>query len=68
MNRCITCGNRDTSGFCLSDKIRETDEFSDKQKVDMLVYSYNEGGGFYVGEKFGCVHHTANDIQIFKKE
>lgn len=24
---------------------------------DTLVYDYSEGGGFWVGPKFGCVHH-----------
>lgn len=24
---------------------------------DMLLYEYNEGGHFYTGPKFGCVHH-----------
>ena len=26
----------------------------------MLIYDYNEGGGFWVGERFGCIHHTPN--------
>jgi hypothetical protein len=26
-----------------------------------LVYSYNEGGGFYTGPNFGCIHHTERD-------
>ena len=26
---------------------------------DMLVYSYNEGGWFWTGPDFGCVHHKA---------
>jgi hypothetical protein len=24
----------------------------------MLIYDYHEDGGFWVGEKFGCVHHV----------
>ena len=27
---------------------------------DGLYYSYQEGGTFYTGPKFGCVHHKEN--------
>jgi hypothetical protein len=26
-------------------------------EMDSLCYSYQEGGGFYTGPDFGCVHH-----------
>lgn len=32
--------------------------WTDEKKADMMVYDYNEDGGFWVGERFGCVHHT----------
>ena len=41
-------------GRCYSDDIKEDDgeEFSENQ----LIYSYNEGGVFKTGAKFGCVN------------
>lgn len=33
------------------------DEDYGQENTDaMLIYSYQEGGSFYVGERFGCVH------------
>ena len=62
MNNCITCLFRDKHGFCNSEKIDETMGQSDEKKADMLIYSYSEGGSFWVGEYFGCVHHKEKDI------
>ena len=60
--------------LCLSPKIIErphfpecnTDaEFSEaeiklvSENADRMVYEFNEGGGFYSGPKFGCVHWAA---------
>ena len=56
---CKTCAWRDASGHCLNeDKIMEGG--GNEKPDDSLVYSYYEGGGFWVGERFGCVHHKPN--------
>lgn len=39
----------------LTDDSYDSDEYS---ADDSLVYSYDEGGVFYVGDNFGCVHWT----------
>jgi hypothetical protein len=41
---------------CTSEKIRESG-YPTETTEDSLVYSYDEGGAFYVGARFGCVHH-----------
>jgi hypothetical protein len=46
---CGTCKFRNERGMCKSEKLEELIK-------DLLIYSYSEGGGFWVGEKFGCVH------------
>lgn len=65
MGHCKTCKYRDKNGYCNSQKISEPGnllrEFSDEEKKDMLLYSYDEGGSFWVGELFGCVHYMAED-------
>lgn len=48
---------RDMDGYCHNDKLAEEWSQSDDERADMLLYDYYEGGGFWVGEKFGCVHH-----------
>ena len=67
MKYCETCGlwkkaevlsdasdDKKAGGYCHSEKIMEDEnEF----EPDTLVYDYNEGGGFWTGPKFGCVHH-----------
>ena len=58
MKTCKTCKYREENGYCQSDKIVEAHwEHTDAEKRDMLIYSYDEGGGFWVGEDFGCIHH-----------
>ncbi|MFA6396902.1 MAG: hypothetical protein WCW84_13140 [Sulfurimonas sp.] len=70
MNRCKTCGFRDKEGVCHNSKLADNvswygsyDDTEEEQKEhdikvrDMLLYSYDEGGSFFVGENFGCVHH-----------
>ena len=44
-------------GICISEKL--TEDYSDGQErgCDELVYPYNEGGHFWTGPEFGCVHH-----------
>jgi len=57
---CKNCSWRDATGHCNNtDKIFESDYYSlekDKSKDDYLEYSFDESGGFYVGENFGCIH------------
>lgn len=54
---CGTCKYRDDTGHCTSQKLDEDTGQNDDKRTDMLVYDYSEGGGFWVGEKFGCVHY-----------
>ncbi len=56
--RCGSCTFRDDTGHCISDKLVERDLGLSEKKVDMLVYDYEEGGGFWVGPRFGCVHYS----------
>lgn len=39
-------------GICKSPKFVEDAEY----ELDMLVYSYREGGEFWTGPQFGCIH------------
>ena len=55
---CGTCKHRDADGHCQNDKLAENWWHEEDGKADMLIYDYIEGGGFWVGELFGCVHHT----------
>lgn len=68
--KCKTCKFRNEDGDCTNEKISDNGEYhtyiceDDEDKIeredkikDMLLYSYNEGGSFYVGEEFGCVHY-----------
>ena len=58
MKTCKTCIYRNGFGHCQSGKITEYYPGIPKdEKARMLIYSYFEGGTFWVGEKFGCVHH-----------
>lgn len=73
MNRCKTCKywsqdredefelSGDDIGKCTNNKISENDsndnDFREANKLDMLIYKYYEGGTFYTGSEFGCVHH-----------
>lgn len=57
---CGTCKHRDVDGRCRSDKLSEYEHQKDAEKADMLIYDYSEGGGFWVGEQFGCIHHAPN--------
>lgn len=44
-----------TGGTCENPKIMENQyAFA----PDTLVYSYDEGGCFWTGSEFGCVHHS----------
>jgi hypothetical protein len=57
MDKCETCKFRDNDGRCTNEKLAESWSQSIEEKQDMLIYDYSEGGGFWVGPKFGCVHH-----------
>ncbi len=61
--RCKTCANRDEHGYCRSPKLAErlNQRDEDKESADMMLYDYYEGGGFWVGPEFGCVHHTEKE-------
>ena len=62
MKRCKTCKWRKQIGMpwetpvCTNKNLCE-DMRDEKGRKDQLVYSYQEGGCFHVGEDFGCVHH-----------
>lgn len=54
---CGRCAWRADSGHCTCPKIHERETGPEcGPDDDHLVYSYNEGGSFWVGPQFGCVH------------
>ena len=59
MNHCKTCRFRDKEGWCCNPYLRERYGSDLPQGEDNaeLIYSYDEGGSFWVGPMFGCVHH-----------
>lgn len=60
MPHCETCKHRNTGGECRHPKLHEEGEYPNNENMidgDHLIYSYSEGGTFWVGPKFGCVHH-----------
>jgi len=59
MGKCKSCKFRDKSGHCISTKLADDWGQRDDEKQDMLLYDFSEGGGFWVGPEFGCVHHQA---------
>jgi hypothetical protein len=44
-------------GLCQSEKLNE--DWGQSYGADMLIYEFGEGGGFWTGPDFGCVHHQA---------
>lgn len=55
----ITKSNwRISGGICTSKKLTEDSDYA----ADSLVYSYDEGGSFWTGPEFGCVHHKEREI------
>jgi len=62
IGNCKDCKYRNTARECENPKLHESSCCEDKvcigreAKKDHLVYSYSEGGGFSVGDLFGCVH------------
>ncbi len=67
MKTCKTCKWRQEkppTHVCTSPKIGERGQFHNADPEDMqdvLIYSYDEGGFFWVGPDFGCVHHTPRE-------
>ena len=66
MNRCKDCvwwskydrswannPGQEAGGYCNHGKIEESPVV---YRPDALCYSYNEGGAFWTGPEFGCVH------------
>lgn len=39
-------------GYCFSTKLTEESPY----ELDALVYSFAEGGAFWTGPNFGCIH------------
>lgn len=58
MGRCGECLYRDINGYCQNIKLSENFYQKSDEIDDMLIYSYQEGGGFWVGPQFGCVHYA----------
>jgi hypothetical protein len=52
---CSRCYWRNREKFCTNEKINDYGGIS-PIAIDELRYSYHEGGGFEVGDNFGCVH------------
>ena len=44
---------------CENEKIDE--DYGQEDREDMLIYDYTEGGGFSVGDMFGCIHFKHKD-------
>ena len=59
MKTCDTCKFRDAEfETCECPKIQEDwGQRKESDATDMMLYSYSEGGSFWVGPKFGCIHH-----------
>ncbi len=71
MNRCKTCndwtamapyGRNEDYEHRKCDSQKLTEGFFGVT-ADMLVYPYTEGGVFYTGPEFGCVHHSEAQCQ-----
>jgi len=57
IGHCRDCAWRDSAGECINnDKIHEDDFEARSETSDHLIYSYDESGGFWVGQNFGCIH------------
>jgi len=65
IGRCKECRWRDEDGECINYKLHEDDDcdrVTPRVAVqDHLIYTYYEGGGFWVGPEFGCVHWTEKE-------
>jgi hypothetical protein len=66
METCKTCKHwipysgkypKSPRGLCQSEKL--TEDWWQSYGADMLIYEFREGGVFWTGPDFGCVHHQA---------
>ena len=55
-NLCKNCKWRDDREQCTNPKLHDDIGLAES---DQLVYIYQEDGGFWVGDDFGCVHFEA---------
>ena len=54
---CKDCEWRDEYRYCMNrEKLDENWHQGFGENDDRLIYSYQEGGVFQVGDNFGCVH------------
>lgn len=61
MKKCGNCKFRSIDGYCQSPYLQEDFSCDGSDDNDKLIYSYTEGGSFWVGPNFGCVHHAISD-------
>lgn len=68
--KCATCkywnaaaGAGYSKGFGVCENNRKLLEVGEEgaDSNDVLVYKYSEGGCFYTGPEFGCVHHSKRE-------
>ena len=59
---CKDCYWRDNGRYCSNENaIDENYGQGRGYNDDRLIYSYQEGGAFEVGDKFGCVHFKSKN-------
>jgi hypothetical protein len=52
--------DKKAGGLCQSETLVEDERtWGHGYGADMLIYEYSEGGVFWTGPDFGCVHHQA---------
>ena len=44
---------------CDHHKLKE--DWGGKHSSDSMLYPYNEGGAFFAGPDFGCIHHEEEE-------
>lgn len=64
--RCQTCWHWEPEaeyggGYCKSPGL--TEDVGGMRGADALVYSFFEGGLFWTGPMFGCVHHELKAVK-----
>ena len=64
MNHCKDCKLRAKDGYCESEHFIEGRYDPDDEHPADVVYSYNEGGSFWVGPEFGCIHWEKSPVQL----
>lgn len=60
---CKTCSYRDYRKNCTNDHFGQGGLDNNVDVNSSLVFSYDEGGCFKVGDNFGCVHHSDYDVK-----